>query len=456
MGSNNKKKPIIEGYLKKMKANSSFKFLGKTTKNWFALDITKAIFSYNKGKKVIHLRDIEDISTNDYAQYEPKEWEHYFKLTTKERTFEFYAQTKAEKEMWVHAFNTILKYKRSSKNGHVEGPNEEEKDAVYDENQPSSEDDPDLYDQQDNHDEGDFMEDNRQNNLRPKARHDSDEEDRHEQNEQPTRNQQIRQQDPRHMNSRSEGESDGPDSDQDKIPTGNREEKIVKKKKDAPPGRSDPAQKRSKNEEDKQYQEMHQDFDELPRAQPLIKKRRDDPEIIDDELPDSDDDHKQINEKENKAIGDTSSKNNSKKSKKKKDNQELEVDVDIDIDGIIKKGIVETINLEPPSPPNAKQVSKPEEPTYFTGFNGITQAKRNQLQQAQTLKQKPVIKTKNIVKKEEDHGEDLLSHWDKKFGKPKFESEIWDGNDKLLAHKSQSEPIKPQVQNPQKAVVTEK
>lgn len=67
----------------------------------------------NKASKTIPLRDILDFSEHDTTN-EEKEWTHYFTVLTIDREYCLFAPTRAEKEMWVHAFKTILKYKHKA------------------------------------------------------------------------------------------------------------------------------------------------------------------------------------------------------------------------------------------------------------------------------------------------------------------------------------------------------
>ena len=112
------KNTIIEGWLKKVKEKAKNKSQGNTNKRWFALDIVNAIFTYANGKnkkasKTIPLRDILDFSANEEAT-EIKDWDYYFTVLTRDREYCLFAPTRSEKEMWVHAFRTILKYKHKA------------------------------------------------------------------------------------------------------------------------------------------------------------------------------------------------------------------------------------------------------------------------------------------------------------------------------------------------------
>ena len=193
MSSKKSKKTIIEGWLKKKKSESSLKFFSGFTKRWFALDIVNAIFTYATGKgkncnKVIPLRDIVDLeANNDYGKREPKEWEYDFKVITKDRSYHLFAPNKAEKEMWVHAFNTILKYKRKASENkphekhHDEDVIETDQAAEDDDNDDggfeeekrkrrgessSSEDSREYKRKKKNPNEGDYMEDNGRRQLK--------------------------------------------------------------------------------------------------------------------------------------------------------------------------------------------------------------------------------------------------------------------------------------------------
>lgn len=123
-----------------------------------------------------------------------------------------------------------------------------------------------------------------------------------------------------------------------------------------------------------------------------------------------------VQEKENKVV--KTDKHVEKPKKVKEDDNHVEIDPDM-IDKIIKKGIKETINLEPPSPPKVKA----EEQTYFSGFNQNNQARKAYLL-AEKEKPKKIIKPQNIDLRPEIK-EDLVSHWDKKYGKAKVEVDKW-------------------------------
>ena len=112
------------------------------------------------------------------------------------------------------------------------------------------------------------------------------------------------------------------------------------------------------------------------------------------------------------------------KDKKKKvenrrldDMDELE---DIDVDKIFKSGPKETIKLEPPSPPRTIEQRK-EEPTYFTGFSN--NAPKMHLQNVSTNKPKPVVKLQRNQNAEDS---DLLNDWEKRYGKGKPTTNIWE------------------------------
>jgi hypothetical protein len=67
----------------------------------------------NKASKVIPLRDIIDLTNTDGPEFD-KEWQYSFTVVTKDREYFLFAQTRDDKEMWMHAFNTILKYKHKA------------------------------------------------------------------------------------------------------------------------------------------------------------------------------------------------------------------------------------------------------------------------------------------------------------------------------------------------------
>ena len=104
---------------------------------------------------------------------DPKEWQFSFKVGTKDRYYTLFAPTKAEKEMWVHAFNTILKYKRKAEElkhhdlTEPKRPNQELEMGMENEGfdeaegeEEEVEEEPERRQPRRMRDEGDFMEDN--------------------------------------------------------------------------------------------------------------------------------------------------------------------------------------------------------------------------------------------------------------------------------------------------------
>lgn len=108
-------------------------FSSNTTKRWFTLDIVNATFAYSsaKGKanskKSIAIRDITGLDQEPTwaagAKDKKKEWGYGFEVVTRERTFKMWAQNEPELEMWVLAFQTLLKFRKGER-----GEGEEEED----------------------------------------------------------------------------------------------------------------------------------------------------------------------------------------------------------------------------------------------------------------------------------------------------------------------------------------
>lgn len=112
---------LIEGWLKKTKAKGSNHFFSNSTKRWFTLDIINATFNYanSKGKKAsktIPLRDIESLETDNEEGKNLKDWNYYFVVKTKDRSFHLNALNEPEREMWILAFDTLLKFRKGQHN----------------------------------------------------------------------------------------------------------------------------------------------------------------------------------------------------------------------------------------------------------------------------------------------------------------------------------------------------
>jgi len=87
---------------------------GKLNKRWFKLDVINASFSYASGvsknaSKTIPMWDIECVICED-ADKEVKEWQYFFQVKTTTWEYGLYAQNKAERDMWLLAFETLLKF----------------------------------------------------------------------------------------------------------------------------------------------------------------------------------------------------------------------------------------------------------------------------------------------------------------------------------------------------------
>lgn len=113
------KTPIVEGWLKKKKSEGSKNFFSKFTKRWFVLDTKNAIFTYTTGKgkseqKAIPLREFMNVEEpTESGEKRPKGWEFEFIVVTQSRNFQLFAQTQEEKQLWIDAFQEILKLRNS-------------------------------------------------------------------------------------------------------------------------------------------------------------------------------------------------------------------------------------------------------------------------------------------------------------------------------------------------------
>ena len=126
--SQNSKTYIIDGWLKKQKNEKSLKLFGKMNKRFFTLDVINATFSYSTGEKkqalkTIPLRDIESLEVLAGNEGGLKDWEYQFEVKTRSREFSLFAPNKPELDMWVLAFETLLKFR---KNGSFSSEEEKE------------------------------------------------------------------------------------------------------------------------------------------------------------------------------------------------------------------------------------------------------------------------------------------------------------------------------------------
>lgn len=202
-----------------------------------------------------------------------------------------------------------------------------------------------------------------------------------------------------------------------------------------------PAQAKPKKEIQKLSKDdiirRQQEEDELRRQIniPLSMQKKKDPEVIEDEDSSSEED--EIKEKENQGY----KPKEQPKPVKYQDNKKLddmdEID-DLDIDKYIKSGPKETIKLEPPSPP--RESRKEEQPTYFTGFTNT--APKKHLQTASTNKPKPVVK---LQRKQVDEDGDLLSEWEKRYGRSKPATNEWTANSNNNPEPIQKQPAAPKT-----------
>ena len=87
-------------------------------KRFFTLDVINATFSYSSGEKksankIIPLRDIESLEVIAGNDGKLKDWEYHFEVKTRSREFSLYAPNKPELDMWVLAFETLLKFRKN-------------------------------------------------------------------------------------------------------------------------------------------------------------------------------------------------------------------------------------------------------------------------------------------------------------------------------------------------------
>lgn len=447
MSSKRTKKTIIEGWLKKLKEHAKIKMFGSAmNKRYFALDIVNATFTYSTGKNskpsaVIPLRDIIDLK-NILEPEIAKEWQFMFKVMTREREYQLFAQTKAEKEMWVHAFSTILKYKNKAadiKKQESERPSNKQLEiGMENEGFDASEEDSNEENKQSHGSRspqrnGDFMEANpRQLQVRKELSQKSDSDiSTGRDNE---RNQVVDDIDEDSDDDKANRKSFQDKEDEEEYPksvakqTSLKDKKIISKKK-IKSTRSSVEKKREQTSSERQNENKQKLRDKLlesenklneevkKRMMPTGSKRRHSPEIIEDDSPRSIDDEPKIEEakqnirRKKSNDYDIDMKNTSTQQHNHRDNSDN--DDEIDIDKIIKRtGPKETIQLEMPSL-NDEGISKETLP-YFNGFLNPLISKERQKNAEKPIKAKPMIKVKNIVKM--DKNEDLLARWDKKYG----------------------------------------
>lgn len=414
MSSSKVKKTIIEGWLKKRKHGSSI--FGNLAKRWFALDIVNATFTYSNGKnkkasKVIPLRDINKItSPDDPVETNLKEWQFSFEVGTKERNYVLYAPTKAEKEMWVHAFNTILKYKRKAEdNKKKESDHKKVDDRMDDEEQLDFEEEEEEQEEE-KHDRGDYM---------------------------GVRRPEIHYQIPPQRESRKNERVSEEGSDEDE---GEREEQRAKPKqkrrvrgKRGQKGRKDSngSQEESKGGErmtrEEIIQQQRANEEEMRRKmQPVKNKGRESPEVVGDDSLDSDNEEKENKKQVQKFSREERIMMRNKKSSlreavaqpEKVNKKFVDEEEELDIDRIVKQGPKETIKLDMPTLAEPK---KEEEPLpYFNGFTANAERKKKEIMEKKN-------ETKPLPKKtEHKNEEDLVAYFDKKYNKPKpVNKDVW-------------------------------
>ena len=370
---------------------------------------------------------------------DPKEWQFSFKVGTKDRSYTLFAPTKAEKEMWVHAFNTILKYKRKAEEMKHHGltepkrPNQELEMGMENEGfdeaegeEEEHEEEPERRDPRRIRDEGDYMEDNgRRLRVAGKQQHYESSEEDEELKEQPRRQHEV-------DNRQRRREDEQPRKHPVEVDSEEEEEKAHKKVNQ----RVQMEKQRQREAIVKQQAEEEEAMRQ--RMQPVSRKRRDSPEVIEDDIDSADEEYEKENLRESKHEPQPKerSKAKDKQSDRRRERDEIE-DINIDVDRIIKSGPKETIKLEPPSPPRKEEKESDEPPPYFTGFTNNSK----RMQKQPDAKPKPVIKPKNIVRTNADKDEDLLSRWDKKYGTATTEKKNEWGMESKLQKESQSAMI---------------
>lgn len=410
----------------------------------------------NKASTVIPLRDIVDLR-NILEPEMAKEWQYMFMVMTKERNYHLSAQTKAEKEMWVHAFNTILKYKNKAadiKKQESERPSNRELEmGMENEGFDASEEDSDEEQKQSRgrrspQRNGDYMEANPrqlQTRKEPSQKSGSDISTGRDDDQ----NQVVDDIDDDSDDNVNKRRVHDEEEEEDEPPkfvanqTSLRDKKVISKKK-IKSRKSSVEKKREQTSSERRNEHKQKVRDEFldndmklneevkRRMMPISSKRRKSPEIIESESPRSIDEEPKIEEVKQKVKRkksedyDIDMKNTSSQQNNNRDNSDNEEE--IDIDKIIKRtGPKETMQLEMPSLDD-EGISKETLP-YFNAFLNplISKGKQNNVEKQ--IKAKPMIKVKNIVKI--DKNEDLLARWDKKYGQTgrPVTKDDWNGED---------------------------
>uniref|UniRef100_A0A7S3J3V2 PH domain-containing protein n=1 Tax=Euplotes harpa TaxID=151035 RepID=A0A7S3J3V2_9SPIT len=389
---------------------------------------------------------------------EPKEWEFDFIVVTKDRSYHLFASSKAEKEMWVHAFNTILKYKRKAEevkqtqshkreeHKHQEVRSEDEDfNEAEGEGEAEEDEEEDLTDPQSRpnrpmvkKNEGDYMEDDGRRMIRnpklDKKHHPTSEDENAEEDKQPSDDSE-----PERPSKASANKNSKPapkEIREPKRPNSRDRNKEIPKEE---------LRKKQEVEERQRVREelirrQKEDEEELRRRMNMpVRKRKNSPEVIVDEPSDGENESR---EKENKSLKSSEAKPATEKEKRKAKNrpaEKLDEFNECDALEMIKSGYSQPVKLDPPSPPNLKEIEKNDPPPFFAGFTNSTQ--KNLIKNSVTTRAKPVIKPKNIQKSEEVG--DLLSEWENKYGKQSKQANIWDHKHPEQAFQPPSQPSNP-------------
>jgi hypothetical protein len=449
MSSGKVKKTIIEGWLKKRKHGSSI--FGNLAKRWFALDIVNATFTYSNGKnkkasKVIPLRDIENItSPDDPSEVNLKEWQFCFEVGTKGRNYQLYAPTKAEKEMWVHAFNTILKYKRKAEDSKKkEGDHKKVNDRLDDEEHVDFEEEEEEEEQEeekhDRRDKGDYMGVRRPDVHNPS----SQKQFRRDKEGEKDLSKSLSGEHPREHSRESEEER--PKLKPKRKLKSKRGQKL---KRDSLEHQEDDKREEQKMSREEILRQQRMNEEEMrKKMQPTKAKIRDSPELVGEDSLDSDSEGKETIKQEHKMTREERIMMRNKKSslrekgtkpeEKAKKFADEDVDIELDIDRIVKQGPKETIKLEMPTLAEPKK--EEENLPYFNGFTANAERKRKEIME----KKAEVIPPPS--KKVENKGEeDLVAYLDRKYNQPKLVSrDVWGTEEQNIPkQKPKPKPFEP-------------
>jgi len=428
------------------------------------------IVNNKKTHKVIPLRDINGLnSPSEPENQAAKKWIYAFEVITKNRNYLLYAPTKAEKEMWVHAFNTILKYKKKAEEVKGTSKNKDMDEEVdLNMNGPSDDGFDDVEERKDRRrhspdNEGDFMEDDRRRKQeKPQEKSEEGEGSSSEDSDlRPSREPDIQsKKESQPLKKQVKGRRDSSNSSEESKKSTKYKDRLSQKAEKVVKKQNDPRTEQKREDIIRQQQAEEEEL--RKRMQPVRHKRRNSPEVIEDESLSSNNSHH--DEKENKHQKLTRHERialRNKKGQMRENTKQTDSDEEdgIDIDKIIKRKPKEAMKLEPPSPPvNENDQNKNQEedlPQYFTGFTA--NAKMKQMQMAQD-KPKSVI-NKQLVPKDVQK-EDLVNYWDKKYGKAKttVNKDVWGAENEQQQKQQHQEEFqqkpKPKAKNKPRPVET--